>query len=139
VLGIQNAVRSLLFQGVALSVNIHQLSMPRTAKNEATVPVNVRIPEQLLQELDAISKRDYHDRTTEVITACKHWVEIDGNASIDSIPVSAVSEINKRLDELTTSVKHFSEIEASLSLLIKRIDSEHDRLLRIIEEGVKRR
>ena len=113
--------------------------MPRTPHNEVTIPVNVRIPESLLQKVDTIAKRDYHDRTTEVITACKHWVEIDGNTSIDSLPVSAVSEINRRLNELTISVKQVAEIETALSALIKRIDSEHDRLLRIIEEGVKRR
>lgn len=113
--------------------------MARTAKKEATIPVNVRIPKTLLEGLDAISKRDYHDRTTEVIGACKHWVEINGNSSIDSIPVSAVSEIKSRLDKLTASVKDLSEIENSLTSLIKRIDNEHDRLLKIIEEGVKRR
>lgn len=113
--------------------------MTRTPANEKTAPVNVRIPESLLLKIDEIAHREYHDRSTEVIGACKHWVEIDGNQSADALPVQSAKEIAAKLDAMMEMIQKISYIKSEIQELSQKIDDEHNRLLTIIEEGVKRR
>lgn len=114
--------------------------MPRTPSYEPLTSVNFRMPEQLLNQIDEIAHKKHHDRTTEINDACRHWGEIGGEVSA---PVIAISEFEKKIDNLTAlmskQISDSATLNQKVNALIKELEDEKKQLLRIIEEGAKRR
>lgn len=114
--------------------------MSRTPSYEPLTSVNFRMPELLLKQIEEIAHKKHHDRTTEINDACRHWKEIGGEVSA---PILAISEFEKKIDNLTNLVsKQLTEsatLNQKVNALLKELEDEKKQLLRIIEEGVKRR
>jgi len=120
--------------------------MPRTPAHESTTSVNFRMPDSLLQKIDELSHKHYVDRTAEINTACRHWVEIGGEPSPATLTNKAISEFDKKIDDLTeivskqltNSSSQIAEMKSQIADLLKEMAEEKKQLLRIIEEGMKR-
>jgi len=120
--------------------------MPRKPAHEPITSVNFRMPDSLLQKIDEFSYKHHLDRTAEINTACRYWVEIGGEASPTTLSNEIILEFGKKIDTLTDfiskqmaiSSSEIAEMKAKIDSLTKELAEEKKQLLRIIEEGVKR-
>lgn len=104
--------------------------MARSNRNPST-SVTFRMPDECLQHIDELAAKNSHDRTSEIIGACKHWVEIDGVVGVDRSTKERISEIQLRIASLEESIQ---KIESA----VRQIEENNTILLRIIETMAKK-
>ena len=104
--------------------------MARSKSNPST-SVTFRMPDECLQSIDELAAKNSHDRTSEIIGACKHWVEIDGAVGVDVSTKERISEIQEHIASLEESIQ---KIESA----VRQIEENNTILLRIIETMAKK-
>lgn len=89
------------------------------------------MPDDCLQSIDELAAKNSHDRTSEIIGACKHWIEIDGVVGVETSTKEKISEIQSHLTSLEDSIR---KIESA----VRQIEENNTILLRIIETMAKK-
>ena len=100
------------------------------AKTNPSTSVTFRLPDESLQGIENLAERNSHDRTAELIGACRHWVEIGGSAGVDTSLNEKVDCLQKKMDVVEAAVLEMSDT-------MKRIEEINTTLIRILEKIVK--
>ena len=48
------------------------MTRPKAART--TTPINFRMPDDLLERIDSLADKNYHDRSSEINNACRYWI-----------------------------------------------------------------
>lgn len=89
------------------------------------------MPDECLKDIDELAAKNSHDRTSEIIGACKHWVKIDGVVGVDVSTKEKIAEIQTHIEKLEESV-------LKIENTIKQIEENNTILLKIIEAMAKK-
>ena len=65
--------------------------------------VSLRIPSDLLKDLDAHREHECADRTTIILRALRYWLKIDGKVTTDNEILTRLSEIEQSSKEMKNS------------------------------------
>lgn len=99
--------------------------------------VTFRIPQTILEKIDNLALSDNYDRTAEINTALRHWVEIGGVAGNETITQQKISLLESQLREMNDKIASKDEMLLKLSEAIDKMERDNARLLSIIEENGK--
>lgn len=99
--------------------------MARIKSNPST-SVTFRMPNGSLHKIDELATLHSHDRTTEIVDACKYWIEIGGASGIDTSTKDKITNLHSHIISLEASV-----LELSKSL--EQLEENNRTLIRIIE------
>ena len=113
--------------------------MVRVSRNSVkTEQISVRLPVDLLNELESLKKRDGIDRSIIIVKALKYWVSVEGNISTDNEFINQISEMKNEIEELKKSLSELSrtcEKETQENRqLIKEQQTTINTLLRMISK-----
>ena len=72
--------------------------------------VGFRLPEKLVQKIDAEAERNYRDRTGEIIHALKSYYEMEDEKQQF---YDAIEEFHTKIEVLENEVKHIKEDRSS--------------------------
>ncbi|MDO5844746.1 MAG: hypothetical protein Q4Q53_06355 [Methanocorpusculum sp.] len=100
--------------------------MARSKTNPLT-SVTFRMPDETLHKIEELAALNSHDRTSEIIGACRHWINIGGNAGIDISTKDKIAELQSHVISLEKTV-------SEISLTMIKLEENNTTLLRIIEK-----
>ena len=84
--------------------------MVRVARNSVkTEQISIRLPVDLLNELESLKKRDGIDRSIIIVKALRYWVSVEGNVSTDNEFINQISEMKTEIGELKNSISDLSK------------------------------
>lgn len=83
--------------------------------------ISIRLPVDLLTQLDKIKENEGIDRTALIIRALKYWVSVNGRITTDN-------ELLTRLDKIETEMSIISEKIRSETDLRKQIN-QHEQVI----------
>jgi len=84
--------------------------MVRVARNSVkTEQISIRLPVDLLNELESLKKRDGIDRSIIIVKALRYWVSVEGNVSTDNEFINQISEMKTEIGELKNSISELSK------------------------------
>ena len=88
--------------------NPHILRMTK----ESPIPISVRLPQDLYNEVERIRTRDRMDRTNLIIKAVEYWVGVDGQVVTDNELLTRLNKIDRTTAESASLIKDYqTEIE----------------------------
>lgn len=91
---------------------------------ESSSPVNFRMPDSLLKEIDKLAEQNSHDRTTEINGACRHWIKIGGIIGTDESTFEKIAALEKKIDGLEKEIARMLELtEKNNTVLLKVIEN----------------
>lgn len=96
--------------------------MTRTLAEKST-QVNLRMPNRILEKIDALAAENFHDRSSEINSACEVWVEAGGKNYRDATTLAKIENLETKIDEL----------ENSLDAALKELDAGKEVYMKIIE------
>ncbi len=113
--------------------------MVRVARNSVkTEQISVRLPVDLLNELESLKKRDGIDRSIIIVKALKYWVSVEGNVSTDNEFINQISEMKNEIEGLKISLSEISKTYEKETQenrqLIKEQQTTINTLLRMISK-----
>ena len=97
------------------------------SKIHPTTSVTFRLPDDSLQSIDELARKNSHDRTAELISACKYWVKIGGTVGTDA-------QLNENIQVLQEKIAVIEESMKTMSDSIKHLEESNTTLLRILEK-----
>ena len=100
--------------------------MTRTLAEKST-QVNLRMPTRILEEIDRLAKENYHDRSSEINSACEAWIEAGGKNYRDATTLAKIDKLETKIDELEIRLNTaLREVEAGKEVYLKIIEThEH--------------
>lgn len=79
---------------------------------ESPIPISVRLPQDLYNEVERIRMRDRMDRTNLIIKAVEYWVSVDGQVVTDNELLTRLNKIDRTTAESASLIKDYqTEIE----------------------------
>lgn len=94
--------------------------------------VSLRIPSELLKDLDAHREQECADRTTIILRALRYWLKIDGKVTTDNEILTRLSEIEQNSKEIKNGFLEYQEDVKDLKRIIAQQQATIDTLLRMI-------
>ena len=111
--------------------------MARVPRNNIkTEQISIRLPVDLLQDLENLKRRDGIDRSVIIVKALRYWVSVGGNISTDNEFISQIHELKKAVAELqknisAISTSHEKETAENRQLIVEQ-QTTINTLLRMI-------
>ena len=94
--------------------------------------VSLRIPSDLLKDLDAHREHECADRTTIILRALRYWLKIDGKVTTDNEILTRLSEIEQSSKEMKNSFLEYQGDIKDLIGIIAQQQATIDTLLRML-------
>ena len=102
---------------------------------ESPIPISVRLPQDLYNEVERIRMRDRMDRTNLIIKAVEYWVSVDGQVVTDNELLTRLNKIEKTTAESASLITDYqTEIESYRKDVeeLKAIVSQQNTLLDLL-------
>lgn len=97
--------------------------MSRAPRNNIkTEQISIRLPVDLLEDLEILKQRDGIDRSVLIIKALRYWVSVEGNISTDN-------EFVNQIHELKEAVEIFQKNISAVSASYEKETAENRQLL----------
>ena len=90
-------------------------------KDTQPIATSLRIPVDLLRQVDELKKEQHLDRTAIIVQAVAYWCDVHGRATSDNEYLQRLENMEKRLDELQ---KHIDRQDAELNAAHKIIEKQ---------------
>ncbi|HJJ61991.1 MAG TPA: hypothetical protein O0X21_00765 [Methanocorpusculum sp.] len=97
--------------------------------------VSLRIPSDLLKDLDAHRERECTDRTTIILRALRYWLKIDGKITTDNEILTRLSEIEQNSKTITETFQEYQGDVKELKGIIAQQQATIDTLLRMLPKN----
>ena len=97
--------------------------------------VSLRIPSDLLKDLDAHREHECADRTTIILRALRYWLKIDGKVTTDYEILTRLSEIEQSSKEMKNSFLEYQGDIKDLKGIIAQQQATIDTLLRMLPKN----
>ncbi|MCZ9312428.1 MAG: ribbon-helix-helix protein, CopG family [Methanocorpusculum sp.] len=102
--------------------------MVRNGKSPAKVElVSVRLPVDLLRQLDELKEKEGRDRTAVIVQAVKYWVSVDGKITTDHEYLARLGNLDQNIDCINQSL---TEIRTGFNDRLTEIKRENATELR---------
>ncbi len=106
--------------------------MSRPSPHPSTT-VNFRMPNDLLKKIDEKAAASMHDRTAEINSACRFWIETRENGMGEDAALQKISELEKRMGSLETEIQTVkSQTNGERLLLLKIIENHEHTIKRLL-------
>lgn len=105
--------------------------------------VNLRMPEDLLKQMDCLAQTRQHGRTSEINCACRYWIETSGHAKEDrakeeTVPDEKFETLNTAVKELENQIqgmhREIGEMMQQITYLTAELQKERTSMLGIMEQ-----
>lgn len=84
--------------------------------------VSVRLPVDLLKQLDELKVIEGRDRTAVIVQAVKYWVSIQGKITTDHEYLNRLGTLDENVDSIN---HHLSELNTSIDERLREIRDEN--------------
>ena len=100
--------------------------MTRTL-SESSTQVNLRMPDRILKGIDTLASENFHDRSSEINSACDIWVKTGGKIFTDTTTLAKIDALEKKVAALEEKLDiAISEMQGNKTLYLKIIEThEH--------------
>lgn len=96
------------------------------SKTHPLTSVTLRMPDEILHKIDTLAANNSHDRTAEIVGACRHWAEIDGILGTDA-------STKEKLEALKIQIATMEQSIIEISSTLRQLEENNTALLHIIE------
>ena len=106
--------------------------MARTTQNPST-QVNLRMPDSILDGIDKLAGENLHDRSAEINSACRYWIELGGKEVTGKTTLEKISSLEMKVDVLEEEVrKTLAEMKSERELLLKIIENHEHTIKKLL-------
>lgn len=84
--------------------------------------VSVRLPIDLLKQLDELKVKEGRDRTAVIVQAVKYWVSVQGKITTDHEYLNRLRVLDENVESINV---HLSELNASIDERLRDIRDEN--------------
>ena len=102
--------------------------MTRTTPTPSS-QVNFRMPNDILQGIEELSAKNIHDRSSEINAACRHWIEIGGNAAADKTLNTRISELEEKFAALEKEIREVLTIMEGTTAKFEKTIGYHEKTI----------
>ncbi len=106
--------------------------MARTSQNPST-QVNLRMPDTILKGIDGLAGENLHDRSAEINSACRYWIEIGGKEVTGKTTLEKITELETKMEGLEEEIKKtLEEMKSERELLLKIIENHEHTIKKLL-------
>jgi len=91
--------------------------------------ISIRIPSDLLRQIDTIKEREGIDRTALIIRALRYWVAVDGNVTTDNEYLNRLEKLEKNMAVIADGIESVKELRERAA--------EQEKVIRVLMQMIQ--